>query len=84
MLSEEGYRQLTENHLLNFVDPQTGAQTNKIESTWAAAKWTIVKPGRRRKNHFAENLAKYMFIKKCILKNLDKTVEFFKGAGALY
>ena len=32
------YRDLTVNHSLNFVDPQTGAYTQTVEREWIAAK----------------------------------------------
>ena len=37
-LSEEGFKHLTVNHSVNFVDPESGAHTNRIESTWGALK----------------------------------------------
>ena len=38
-LNEFGYTHLTVNHSQNFVDPQTGANTNAIESLWSKVKY---------------------------------------------
>ena len=71
------------NHTLHFKDPETGAHTNSIESSWRAAK-AILTASSRRKAHIPGNLARYMFNKRCSDLKLDRTEEFFKLAGKLY
>lgn len=44
-LEEEGFEHLKVNHSLHFVDPETGAHTNTIESTWRALKKSLPKYG---------------------------------------
>lgn len=43
-----GFRHLTVNHQINFVDPDTGAYTQNIERTWRDARSIIPKYGRRK------------------------------------
>ena len=38
----------------------------------------------RKKTHIPDNLAKYMFFKRCAELKADRVVEFFKIAGSLY
>ncbi|CAC5396874.1 unnamed protein product [Mytilus coruscus] len=44
-LGSEGFEHLKVNHSVNFVDPETGAHTNTIESTWHALKKSLPKYG---------------------------------------
>lgn len=71
------------NHSLNFKGPLTGAQTNAIESSWRAAK-AIVSSSERKKSNIPENLARYIFYKRCKELKLNKSEEFFRIAGILY
>lgn len=82
-LQEEGYQHLTVNHSITFVDPESGACTNRIEASWGGAKRTIESSGRR-KSFYNGYLALYTFRKKCSLLKLDSFSEFMKAAGELY
>ena len=42
-LKDEGYTHLTVNHSLNFVDPDTGAHTQRNENTWWVVKQSMSK-----------------------------------------
>ena len=44
-LSKEGFKHLTVNHLVNFIDPESGLHTNTTESTWGALKKPLPKYG---------------------------------------
>lgn len=82
-LGDEGYVHLTVNHSVNFVDPDTGAHTNTIESTWRHVKNSLPSY-HRKKTFFIGYLAKYVFVKRCRITNVDPTVAFFELAGRLY
>lgn len=82
-LNLAGFKHLKVNHSLHFKDPETGAHTNAIESSWRAAKASM-SPSGRRKAHIPGNLARYMFFKKCKDEEINKTIDFFKLAGRLY
>lgn len=71
------------NHSLHFKDPDTGAHTNAIESSWRAAKSTMSSAGRV-KSHIPGNLARYMFFKSCNEQKVERTEAFLKLAGKLY
>ncbi|CAF4294374.1 unnamed protein product [Didymodactylos carnosus] len=82
-LKNEGFQHLQVNHSIEFVDSDTGAHTNTIESSWRHAKASLPQY-RREKSFFGGYLAKYMFMKMCKAARLDPTIEFFKYAGQLY
>lgn len=71
------------NHSLHFSDPETGANTNRIECSWRHAKESFSTHGRK-KEHIPGNLARYMFQKSVRAKKSDPTEEFFRLAASVY
>jgi transposase-like protein len=73
-LNAQGYTQLTVNHTLQFVDQQTGAHTNTIESTWRHVK-AYLNPCNRKQDYIYQ-LAHYMFVARCRAENVDQFTKF--------
>lgn len=83
-LKKLGYQHVTVNHSKHFVDPDTNACTNRIESDWRQAKATIPRYGIKRGLH-SGYLAEFMWKRKNTGKDLflellsDVTDAFGKG-----
>lgn len=74
-LNKEGFKHLTVNHSVNFVDPDTGAHTNTIESTWRALKKSLPKHGTT-KNLYDTYFAQYCVRKQFLIDKEDPLIEF--------
>jgi transposase-like protein len=83
VLSEEDFKHLKVNHSLHFKDPDTGANTNRIEATWRAAK-SYYNTSGRRKSFYGGYLAKYSFFKQCEMAGKDKFTELLKCISLIY
>jgi transposase-like protein len=81
-LSSEGYTHHTVNHSKHFTDPYTGANTNRIESSWRASKSAYSSSGRRKK-YFSGYLAKYIFMKQCKIQETDPFLQFLSLCSAI-
>ncbi|XP_068237043.1 uncharacterized protein [Palaemon carinicauda] len=81
-LAEEGFKHLTVNHSLHFVDPQTQAHTNTVERKWRDVKNLVPKYGRRKK-HFVGYLATSYF-KLHVSEPSQRLHAFLKAAAHLY
>lgn len=60
-LSHCGFKHLTVNYSMHFVDPDTKMRTNNIERLWRDVK-TKVPRYCGRKKHFVEYLVRSMFL----------------------
>jgi len=69
-LNKEGFEHLKVNHSLTFVDPDSGAHTNTIESTWRALKKSFPKYGTV-KSLYDTYFSQYCFRKKYIHSSED-------------
>lgn len=71
-ISEKGYVHETVNHSVNFVDPETGANTQRIESLWRPLRLKIVKKMCGTNEDLLERyLAEYWW------RGLNKTDDIF-------
>ena len=69
-LSYYGFNHYTVNHSRNFVEPNTGANTQKIEGTWNIIKQFLDKNGLKDRN----NLELYVH-EWCFRRNIDNTFD---------
>ena len=77
-LSQVGFQHGTVNHSLNFVDPETGVHTNKIESTWWAVKRSLP-PTHTRKANLVNHFGEYIW-----RRRQRRQVSFLKAIVDLY
>ena len=81
-LESEGYKHLKVNPSVNFVDPDTGAHTNRIKRHWHDVKNLVPKYGRC-KAHFVGYLSAAYF--ELHYEDSTRRLHFFcKAAGNLY
>ena len=64
----------TVNHLVNFVDPQTGVHTQGIESYWARVKYKFKRMKGVDGNHLLSYLDEFMW-RELFSKTTDDTLE---------
>ena len=81
-LTSLGYVHLDVNHSTNFVDPETGANTNTIEGTWTHAKRAagVRQGGARTDDSFALDLSQFMWMKqRGLLRSRNRARDLFSA-----
>jgi len=76
-LSRHGFVHLTMNHSENFIDPETGAHTQTIESLWGALKRFLRSKGRNIGPHLEEYIAEFLYRRKhdgCIFEAIVSVI----------
>jgi hypothetical protein len=73
-LESQGFTHRTVNHSIHFVDPDTGAHTNTIESTWRAVK--VFLGQYNRGEDYEYHLAQYMFMARCKAQGISPSLQF--------
>lgn len=73
-LTEKGFQHFTVNHKYHFVDCETGANTQRIESNWRPLKQWLSRGGVK-KEHMAMHLCEFLWRK----KNADDKIDPFNA-----
>ena len=82
-LDKEGFSHLTVNHSVNFVDPDSGAHTNTIESTWRALKKSLPTYGTQ-KPLYDSYFSQYCIRKLYLIDSPDPFLTFLELVKEVY
>ncbi len=81
-LTADGFHHLTVCHKYNFIDPETYANTQKIESSWRSLRNRLSFKGVDKDN-LADHLGEYLWM--ChVKKNLDPFAELIRAIARVY
>jgi hypothetical protein len=73
-LGSQGYKHQTVNHSICFGDPDTGAHTNTVESTWRRVKAFVGEYNRGKDYEY--HLAHYLFAARCKAQGVPPFLQF--------
>jgi transposase-like protein len=76
-LDQEGFEHFTVNHKYHFVDPDTGANTQRIESQWRPIRRRLTRGGVKD-DHLAMHLCEFLWFKEIERQKLDPFNELLK------
>ena len=62
-LEKAGFQHFKVSHKYNFVNPDTGTQTQNIERIWGSAKWRNIKHRGTARHHLESYLAEFIWRK---------------------
>lgn len=82
-LKDHGYKHMTVVHEQNFVDPETGAHTQEIESNWRALKRRLCRGGIPVEG-IAHHLCEYLWRWEAKNKGLDLFAAFIESVKKTY
>ncbi len=82
-LTADGFNHLTVCHKYNYIDPNTYANTQKIESNWRPLRNRLSSRGVN-KEHLADHLCEYLWMRHVKKHNLDPFAELIKAIARIY
>jgi len=82
-LKYERYDHLRVNHSISFVDEDTGAHTNTIESTWRHVKASLNPYNRKGEVCYIGALAEFMFRRRCKAEDVQPFCKFMEIVAAI-
>jgi hypothetical protein len=82
-LNNEGFNHLTVNHSYNFNDPDTWANTQKIESIWRQLRTRLARGGVRSE-YLGDHLCEFLWHREIRKRGLDPFSDFLKEICKVY
>ncbi|KII72566.1 hypothetical protein RF11_13263 [Thelohanellus kitauei] len=83
-LTESGWNHYTVNHSYNFIDPNSGAHTQNIESLWWQVKRSLPDTHTRKDGHLIYHFGEFLYRRKFFTDMPKSLLTFLKHAAELY